>query len=122
MPKKSYRKKEQKSNLNFIASYLFLFPGVAASEVRRALYYFHNKKIDDGFNEKLTYVTYFTKPRNRKSYAGILWTSPSRTRWIIKEAGMAKINPDLFKEIKVINSHVAKKNSSYFNSTIFEQE
>jgi len=103
------------NNLEFIASYLFLFPGVAASEIRRALYVWKEGQIDDGFDDKLTYAVYFNKIKNRKGYVDRLWSSPKRTRWILQPDGIKKVRPEIFEDIKNINSCVAKKNSSYFN-------
>ena len=45
------------NNLEFIASYLFLFPGVAASEIRRALYVWKEGQIDDDFDFDAVDVT-----------------------------------------------------------------
>ena len=110
------------NNLEIIASYLFLFPGVSASEIRRVLYCWHFSEIDDNFNEKLTYTTYFDKSHYPKGYVGKLWSSPKRSKWILTFDGLKKIRPEILERLKFINSCVSKKNISYFNKVQSTEE
>ena len=101
-------------NIDFLASYIFLYPGSSAAEARRALYYWHNQKLDSGFKNKQTYKGYF-EDTNEQSYAGTLWASPRRSRWVIQGDGMKRVRPELFEAIREIKICVANKKSSYFS-------
>ena len=76
------------NNLNFIATYIFEFPGCSASEVRRSLYVFKNAILDEGFSEKKSYTSYFQMSKDsisHRGYAGKYWKKINRTRWVITD-------------------------------------
>ncbi len=99
------------NNLNFIATYIFEHPGCSASEVRRALYVFKNRQIDENFSERKSYVSYFQQPTSgisHRGYAGKYWKKINRTRWIITESGLQKIDKRLLKKVRKINKKLCR--------------
>tara|TARA_B100000242_G_C42927480_1_gene430117 strand:+ start:465 stop:788 length:324 start_codon:yes stop_codon:yes gene_type:complete len=98
------------NNLNFIATYIFQFPGCSASEVRRALYIYRNKSLDDSFSERRSYVSYFQQRSgsSHRGYAGRLWTKVNRTRWILTEEGLHKIDKRIIKKVNTINKKLCR--------------
>tara|TARA_R110000851_G_scaffold25240_10_gene72886 strand:- start:126 stop:452 length:327 start_codon:yes stop_codon:yes gene_type:complete len=100
------------NNLNFIATYIFEHPGCSASEVRRALYFFKNSILDEGFSEKKSYVSYFQTSKDsttNRGYAGKYWEKINRTRWVITDKGLEKIDKKLIKKVRIINKKVCSK-------------
>ena len=108
-------------NIDFLASYIFLYPGSSSAEARRALYCWHNKKLDSGFKKGQTYKGYFEDAKEQ-SYAGTLWSSPRRSRWVIQGDGLKRVRPELFEAIREIKNCVANKKSSYFNKVDIKKE
>jgi hypothetical protein len=97
------------NNLNFIATYIFEHPGCSASEVRRSLYIFKNSKLDENFSEKRSYISYFQTSKdsnNNRGYAGKYWKKINRTRWVITEQGLEKIEKKLIKKVRSIKKNV----------------
>jgi len=96
---------KKSNNLNFIATYIFQHPGCSASEVRRALYFYKYKCLSN-FSERRSYVSYFQQPTtggSHRGYAGRFWKKINRTRWVVTDQGLAKIDKSLLKKVKSIN-------------------
>jgi len=104
-------KQSKINNLNFIATYIFEHPGCSASEVRRALYIYKNKKLDGNFSERRSYVSYFQQPSqgiSHRGYAGKYWKKINRSRWIITDQGLKKIDKTLMEKVKLINEKLCR--------------
>ena len=104
MNKKS---KTKITNINFIASYIFRYPGCSGAVVRRALYYSKHQTLD-GFNERRWARSYFYKPVNHRGYPKKYWQSPKRGKWIITPIGLEKVKPELFMKIDDYRKKCAK--------------
>ena len=83
------------TNINFIASYIFRYPGCSAVDVRRALF-FNKHRTLDGFCERRWAHSYFYMPKNHRGYPKKYWKSPKRGQWIITPEGLDKVLPELF--------------------------
>ena len=116
MPAKAKTKQTKSlNNINFIATYIFEYPGCCASEVRRALYVYRNKELDDNFSERRSYVSYFYQPSNgvsHRGYAGKYWQKINRTRWSITPDGLQKIDKRLLKRVRKINKKLCSHRRS----------
>ena len=77
------------TNINFIASYIFRYPGCSAVDVRRALF-FNKHRTLDGFCERRWAHSYFYMPKNHRGYPKKYWKSPKRGQWIITPEGLDK--------------------------------
>lgn len=109
---------QKSNNINFIATYIFENPGCSASNVRRALYVFKNKKLDCNFSERKSYTSYFHQPTTgepHRGYAGKYWKKINRTRWVITEVGLEKIDKKLIKKVQVINKKLCRKSKKRLN-------
>ena len=83
-------KKRKSNNLNFIATYLFQNPGASATEVRKALWIFKNKKLSEDYNPKRSYISYFQtkKGTSHRGYVPRFWKKVNRCRWILTGDGL----------------------------------
>ena len=100
------------NNLNFIATYIFEHPGCSASEVRRSLYIFKNAELDENFSEKKSYISYFQMSKEsslNRGYAGKYWKKVNRTRWVITDLGLEKIEKKLVKKVRSIKKNLCRK-------------
>ena len=106
MPARSKTKKP--NNLNFIATYLFQNPGSSATDIRKALWVFRNKKLSEDFNEKKSYVSYFqTKPSpSQRGYAPRLWQKVNRCRWVLTSEGLYLVDKKLIKKVDKISKKI----------------
>ena len=112
--KKKTKKKKKPNNLNFIATYLFEHPGTSATDLRRALWIYHNKEWKDiqekGFSIRRTYTSYFqiAKGKSHRGYAGRYWKKINRNRWILTSDGLFYVNKKLIKKVNTVNKRVIK--------------
>ena len=100
MPRK-YIKSKKITNINFIATYIFINPLCTAVSIRRALFYNKNGTLD-GFPEKYWASSYFYQRKNHRGYPTKHWFSPSRGKWLLTDSGHSKIRPELIDKIKLI--------------------
>ena len=113
--KRSKQTKQKKTNnLNFIATYLFEHPGVSATDLRRALWIYHNKEWkeieDKGFSIRKTYTSYFqiAKGKSHRGYAGKYWKKINRNSWILTSDGLFYVDKRLIKKVATVNKKVLK--------------
>ena len=115
MPTKKVKKPIKNNNLNFIATYLFEYPGSSATDVRRALWIYRNRKWIDidqkGFSERTTYISYFhmAKGQSHRGYAGKFWVKRNRNSWILTADGLFRVRQKLIKRVKSINRKIIKQ-------------
>lgn len=106
------------NNLNFIATYIFESPGCSASEVRRALYYYKNNILDENFSERKSYVSYFQMSKEsstHRGYAGKYWNKINRTRWVVTDLGLQKVDKKLIKKVARIKKKVCSQKTNKLN-------
>jgi len=87
------------NNINFIATYIFCFPGCSGADIRRALYFSKHENLD-GFNERGWATSYFYHRSNHRGYPTKYWHSPVRGKWLITDEGMKKVVPHLIENIQ----------------------
>ncbi len=87
------------NNINFIATYIFCFPGCCGADIRRALYFSKHGNLD-GFSERGWAVSYFYGRKNHRGYPNKYWQSPKRGKWILTPRGLDKVVPEMMENIK----------------------
>lgn len=87
------------NNINFIATYIFCFPGCSGAEIRRALYYSKHGNLER-FSERGWATSYFYQRTNHRGYSEKYWRSPKRGKWVLTPLGLEKISPELIDKIK----------------------
>ena len=102
-------KRKKPNNLNFIATYLFERPGASATEVRKALWIYKNKKICNDYNPKKSYVSYFQtdKGHSHRGYVPRYWQKINRCRWILTSDGLFLVDKRLLKKVAKIAKKIA---------------
>jgi len=87
---------KEPNNYNFIATYLYCFPGSSSHAVREALF-FHRQGQLLGYSRQGSYSSYFVLKGQGLKY----WYAPQRGKWILTLEGIGKVWPDLIKKIQV---------------------
>ncbi len=105
------RKKKKINNLSFIATYLFEYPGSSASEVRRALWIYKNKDLNENFNTKHSYVSYFqmNEGRSHRGYVPRYWRKVNRCRWVLTAEGLFLVEKSLRRKTASIHKKIKKQ-------------
>ena len=107
-------KRKTSNNLSFIATYLFQNPGASATEVRKALWIYKNKKLDDRFSEKNSYVSYFQthEGKSHRGYVPKFWKKVNRCRWVLTPEGLFLVEKKLLKRTDTIKRKIKRNKKS----------